>query len=239
MSAADKIVALDKLKQDQQLLWPMLPGDTLEALANTLYPQSPILRKRFLQKVFYLNRDLNLGKDAQQPFQRARFIRIPNEKAVRELTHRIKPFDAARETPTTMNMSYQLNHWNGAGKADPSPSTTIQAPTKKQDITARNSSNEPALPVWQTLYPEKIMTGLALNLTERMSLLSARSLAVTQQAKGYTSTFWQRLKADTQFRNLLLMGFLILLLLGFWWLHRRHIALHRAKLEAILSNNPD
>jgi hypothetical protein len=97
------------LHEDVQILWPMMPKETLAKLADSFYPNSPILAQRFVQKSIRLSKALGVAIDPNTPFRHAQIIAIPNEKEVRALTHRIKKMDElAIEDDRQLQLSYQL-----------------------------------------------------------------------------------------------------------------------------------
>lgn len=98
------------LPDDTQILWPMMPEESLAKLAQTFYPDSPILAQRFTQKSIRLSRTLGINIEPNAPFQHAQIIAIPNEKEVRALTHRIKKRDDLVSEPEQLQLSYQLKN---------------------------------------------------------------------------------------------------------------------------------
>lgn len=85
-----------------------MPEDSLAKLAQTFYPDSPILAQRFTQKSIRLSRALGINIEPNAPFQHAQIIAIPNEKEVRALTHRIKKRDDLVSEQEQLQLSYQL-----------------------------------------------------------------------------------------------------------------------------------
>ncbi len=91
------------------MLWPLLPGETLQSLATQLYPQSPILQQRFIQRAITLSRHhsgsyvstLSLSADTQ--FERPQLIAVPHEQALTALTHRIKKAEELVAIQNTVN----------------------------------------------------------------------------------------------------------------------------------------
>lgn len=95
-------------QEDSQILWPMMPQESLAQLAQTFYPNSPILAQRFIQKSIRLSRSLGIFITPDVPFQHAQVIAIPNEKEVRALTHRIKKREELQAAQEQLQLSYQL-----------------------------------------------------------------------------------------------------------------------------------
>ncbi len=95
------------------MLWPMMPQETLAQLAQTFYPNSPILAQRFIQKSIRLSRSIGIHILPDVPFQRAQVIAIPDEKEVRALTHRIKKREELLTEQDQLQLSYQLKGPSG------------------------------------------------------------------------------------------------------------------------------
>jgi hypothetical protein len=91
-----------------QVLWPMMPKESLAKLAKSFYPNSPILAQRFIQKSVRLSRALGVNIDPNAAFKHAQIIAIPNEKEVRALTHRIKKSDEVSMADEQLKLSYEL-----------------------------------------------------------------------------------------------------------------------------------
>jgi hypothetical protein len=100
----------EPVKNDAKIYWPMMQGETLEELADKLYPDSPILKKRFINKTLSMSRDIAPTLQVNKPFQSAQMLIIPNEKAVRELTHKIRRLqDIAPQEEDKLKFSYNLS----------------------------------------------------------------------------------------------------------------------------------
>lgn len=126
----DSVTTVDQLQEGGQLFWPMLPGDTIEQLATKFYPNSPILKQRFILKTLSLSRTLNLNVRINEPFKSPHFVIVPNDKAVRELTHRIKKAEEIKQKQDALKLSYVLIH----------------TPSGVTDITSVSKQNQIALP---------------------------------------------------------------------------------------------
>lgn len=94
--------------EDGQLLWPMMPNETLAQLAKTFYPDSPILEQRFMQKAMRLTKALGVTLLPDTSFKRMQLIAIPDEKEVRAVTHRIKRLEEITRAQNQLQLSYQL-----------------------------------------------------------------------------------------------------------------------------------
>ena len=90
------------------MLWPMMPQETLAQLAQSFYPNSPILAQRFIQKSIRLSRSLGIIIAPDVSFEHAQVIAIPDEKEVRALTHRIKKREELLTDQEQLRLSYQL-----------------------------------------------------------------------------------------------------------------------------------
>ena len=80
-------------KHEQAMLWPLLPGESVNTLANTLYPQSPVLQQRFVQQSIALSRSRGIMLRPAERHDTAQLIVVPNAQALHTLTHRIKKAD--------------------------------------------------------------------------------------------------------------------------------------------------
>lgn len=98
-------------KQEQAILWPLLPGESLNSLAAKLYPHSPILQQRFVQHSLSLSRSRGILLNANQTADAAQLIAVPNAQTLHTLTHRIKKADEVdpqRFVAAGLAMSVQL-----------------------------------------------------------------------------------------------------------------------------------
>lgn len=79
--------------REPAMLWPLLPGESLQTLANKLYPQSPILQQRFVQQALTYSRHRGILLHASDKVERAQLIAVPNAEAMHTVTRRIKKAD--------------------------------------------------------------------------------------------------------------------------------------------------
>jgi len=98
-----------------KVYWPMMRGESVKSLAETLYPDSPILRKRFIDKTRSMSHSILPDLDVNKRFAHAQMIVIPNEHAVRELTHKIQRYqdvvpETNQEQKQKLNFSYTLDN---------------------------------------------------------------------------------------------------------------------------------
>ncbi|WP_154650023.1 hypothetical protein [Methylophilus methylotrophus] len=80
-------------RQEQSMLWPLLPGESVNSLAAKLYPQSPVLQQRFVQQSLTLSRSRGILLKADQTAKSAQLIAVPNAQTLHTITHRIKKAD--------------------------------------------------------------------------------------------------------------------------------------------------
>lgn len=80
-------------KHEQAMLWPLLPGESVNSLAAKLYPQSPVLQQRFVQQSITLSRSRGILLRPDERSETAQLIAVPNAQTLHTLTHRIKKAD--------------------------------------------------------------------------------------------------------------------------------------------------
>jgi len=80
-------------KHEQAMLWPLLPGESVNSLAAKLYPQSPVLQQRFVQQSITLSRSRGILLRPDERSGTAQLIAVPNAQTLHTLTHRIKKAD--------------------------------------------------------------------------------------------------------------------------------------------------
>jgi len=80
-------------KHEQAMLWPLLPGESVNSLATKLYPQSPVLQQRFVQQSITLSRGRGILLRPDERSETAQLIAVPNAQTLHTLTHRIKKAD--------------------------------------------------------------------------------------------------------------------------------------------------
>lgn len=80
-------------KHEQAMLWPLLPGESVNSLAAKLYPQSPVLQQRFVQQSITLSRSRGILLRPDERSKTAQLIAVPNAQTLHTLTHRIKKAD--------------------------------------------------------------------------------------------------------------------------------------------------
>lgn len=80
-------------KHEQAMLWPLLPGESVNSLAAKLYPQSPVLQQRFVQQSITLSRSRGILLRPDERSKTAQLIAVPNAQTLHTVTHRIKKAD--------------------------------------------------------------------------------------------------------------------------------------------------
>jgi|GEM_PF-435151 len=114
-------------KHEQAMLWPLLPGESVNSLAEKLYPQSPVLQQRFVQQSITLSRSRGIDLQPDARSETAQLIAVPNAQTLHTLTHRIKKADEVTTVPVAtpgLMMSVQLTQPTptSAGWSLPKPS---------------------------------------------------------------------------------------------------------------------
>ena len=62
--------------------WEMLPGESLRSLAKLFYPHNSHMQRRFISATQQLNREALGEVAADQPFEQATALRIPDLRAL-------------------------------------------------------------------------------------------------------------------------------------------------------------
>ncbi|HSH88227.1 MAG TPA: hypothetical protein VK958_13390 [Methylophilus sp.] len=133
-------------RHEQSMLWPLLPGESINSLAAKLYPQSPVLQQRFVQQSLTLSRSRGILLTANQRVDYAQLIAVPNAQALHTVTHRIKKADEADPqmfATQGLVMSLQMRQWEQSGSIFPSLSLpSIQVPVWMKLNNAKSSASE-------------------------------------------------------------------------------------------------
>ena len=87
---AQAALGIETPPREPGMLWPLLPGESLQSLAIKLYPQSPILQQRFIQQALSFSRHRGILLQADAPTQRAQLIAVPDAADMHTVTRRIK-----------------------------------------------------------------------------------------------------------------------------------------------------
>jgi hypothetical protein len=90
---SDAALGIANPKHEQAMLWPLLPGESVNTLAAKLYPQSPVLQQRFVQQSITLSRSRGILLRPDERSDTAQLIAVPNAQTLHTLTHRIKKAD--------------------------------------------------------------------------------------------------------------------------------------------------
>jgi hypothetical protein len=228
------------LKEGDHLFWPMMPGDTLEQLATKFYPSSPILKQRFILKALSLSRVLNLNIQINKPFQSPHFIIIPNDKAVRELTHRIKKAEEVKQKPDTLKFSYDLIH-------TPSSVTEVASVAKKSDIPLPKITlpkiHIPEVEIPKIYSPNIDFSRVKINVSTYWGSITQKSLLMTKHLNqeslalihSYRSKNLNQILNDYRLRNIALIAIVLIVLSLLWWLNKKQQSKQAAVFSLIQS----
>ena len=203
------------------MLWPLLPGETLQSLATQLYPQSPILQQRFIQRAITLSRHhtassvstFNLSADTQ--FKHPQLIAVPHEQALTALTHRIKKAEELVAIQNTVNpqsgqpfsdhrLSFQLS---ASPKLAPQPQNKTaevsQAETAMPKIVFEEPSDtapleNQAVPAQKEAPSVASPAPMPTNEVKSASLNQTASAPLQTQANVEKSAHWQTARSHLQ-----------------------------------------
>lgn len=234
-----------------KVYWPMMRGESVQGLAKALYPDSPILRKRFIDKTRSMSHTILPDLDVKKAFPHAQMIVIPNERAVRELTHKIKRYQDVRPQKKTdqtqkMNFSYSLN-----SPPPVSPSTNKSAnktaPLKLPEVSMPDIEM-PEIKVPEVNMPHiesgTIKTALS-NFWYRLSTGFQNLIQKTKhfliKTRDMTGTFLAAYKGkdlkavmnDYHLRNAALLAMLVIMGIGLLVFSKRHTKQHAQSLGAL------
>lgn len=101
---------VEHAKKPQTMLWPLLPGESVQSLAGRLYPQSPVLQQRFVQQALRYSRHRGIVLQADQPMTHAQLVVVPDAVAMHTLTRKIKKFQTSEPAAVAgLRLSMQLH----------------------------------------------------------------------------------------------------------------------------------
>ncbi len=226
------------VQDDTQVLWPMMPHESLTQLAQTFYPNSPILAQRFIQKSVRLSRVLGINILPDVPFQHAQIIAIPNEKEVRALTHRIKKREELQAEQEQLQLSYQLKN-TSTTKSHPNKSSEHVVKSKLNDVPIALELPEVSvpkmtLPTWHAPTMESLTHHIKVasrNVVSQMqsawhttktAVMDWQAYAfgsVDRLSKKHVTNMW----ANQNTRIALFLGGLVILGLMVWRLQKRYL----------------
>jgi hypothetical protein len=259
---SDKQSTLANENDSDRLYWPMLPGESLEQMASKFYPDSPILKQRFILKVKSLNRASNPNLEANQRFKSPQLIIIPNDKAVRELTHKIKKAADIQPHEQTLTLSYDLHESAAAGVTLSKPievpttastqasSSPLQKPVQESDqqktevVPAKVAENTqmtlPKVESPSVSLPTVDFTKYTSMVSEQLYRVYHGSIKLAKFVKrkavrlikDFDGKTVNQISADAHLRNAILIGLLLLLLPIFWIVSKVH---HRKRDAKLLS----
>lgn len=218
--------------EDGQLLWPMMPTETLTQLAKTFYPDSPILEQRFIQKTIRLTKALGVTLLPDTPLKRVQVIAIPDEKEVRALTHRIKRLQEITHAQNQLQLSYQLKLSDQLKKIIPPPPKPVQTSTQQTSSTTPTiakptipaSGSATAMPAWQ-----QVQSTVASWADKGLQTAPSMQLPPAIHAR----------LSHPQWRNGLYLALLLLIGLGLWRLQKRYMRRQVALLNTITTTLED
>lgn len=224
--------------EDGQLLWPMMPNETLAQLAKTFYPDSPILEQRFMQKAIRLTKALGVTLLPDSPFKRVQVIAIPDEKEVRAVTHRIKRLEEITHAQNQLQLSYQLKLSDQLKKIIPPPPKPSQATsphspnpaTSAKPKTALPNAQVPAATPWTHIWQQAQSTGASWLATTKAYWLTVSAGALP--SLPLPAAIHARL-SHPQWRNGLYLALLVCTGLGLWCLQKRYMRRQVALLNTI------
>lgn len=221
--------------EDGQLLWPMMPNETLAQLAKTFYPDSPILEQRFMQKAIRLTKALGVTLLSDTPFKRVQVIAIPDEKEVRAVTHRIKRLQEITHAQSQLQLSYQLKLSDQLKKIIPPPPKPGQTATQQTHVapviakqTVPASSSAATISVWQQAQAT-VSSWAAIAKDYWVKTVPSLQLPPTMHAR----------LSHPQWRNGLYLALLVLIGLGVWRLQKRYMRRQIALLNTITTTLED
>lgn len=236
------------VQDDTQVLWPMMPRESLTQLAQTFYPNSPILAQRFIQKSVRLSRVLGINILPDLPFQHAQIIAIPNEKEVRALTHRIKKREELQAEQEQLQLSYQLKN-TSTTKNHPNISSEHAVKSKLNDVPIalelpELSVPKMALPTWHAPTIESLthhIKAASRNVgaqmqsvwhTTKTAVMDCQAYAfgsVDRLSKKHVTNMW----ANQNTRIALFLGGLVVFVLLVWRLQKHYLQRKVALLNNI------
>ncbi|MGV3581583.1 MAG: hypothetical protein ACO1N8_04685 [Methylophilus sp.] len=233
----DSVTTVDQLQEGDQLFWPMLPGDTIEQLATKFYPNSPILKQRFMLKTLSLSRALNLSIQINEPFKSPHFVIIPNDKAVRELTHRIKKAEEIKQNQDALKLSYMLIHTP--------PSVTDITPVSKQSQIALPKVQIPEVEIPNIQSATVDLSQVKTKVSAYWGSITQKSLLMTkhlnQESLGlinsYRSKNFNQILNDYRLRNIALITIILMGAIVLWLLNKKYQRQQAAMLSLIGSES--
>lgn len=96
----------------ETMVWPMLPGESVDQLARLFYPKDPTMQRRFVERTRELSAETVPGLDSAAPFSQPAIVIIPDIKALslETKTREAKAFKRStkRKKPERLQMSYQI-----------------------------------------------------------------------------------------------------------------------------------
>lgn len=245
-------------KQDaDKVFWPMMRGESVSGLAEMLYPDSPILRERFIEKTRAMSRNVHPSLDVNAPFNHPQMIVIPNDHAVRALTHKIKRYEDVSGSPSEEKTKKRQLNFSYSLKNPPPIAKTAQPATQKQDKPAAKlpqmkmpeiHAPDIAIPefkmpaiktdemkTWLGDFWYQARTGFANLVTKTRGFLIQAVQDSTNLVADYKGKSVDDIVNDYRLRNGILFSFLAVMGIAFWVISNRRAKKQRQSISALAS----
>ncbi len=210
--------SLSQGTQSNKVFWPMLPGESLSELARHFYPESPILRQRFISQSLNLSREYGLQISVNDPLKSPQVLVIPNEKLVREVKHRIKRVTDI-QPKDNLKLSYQL-------KQPPVKLMIVNPPIARPKPTAEQQKLAlPKIKLPEFTLPTSKAMMQPFNQVWAKSIVTMKNInqQALQLVDEYKTKRFNQVINDYRQRNLVLISALIALTVVIWLLQKVHM----------------
>ena len=161
---AGQVVAEPESAADtaESMVWPMLPGESVDQLAKLFYPKDPTMQRRFTERTRELSAETAPGLNPTTPFSQPAIVIIPDIKV---LSREAKAFKRStkRKKPEQLQMSYQI-------KDAASIMVTPQMEAEYESLSQRNQLLKDSL--------QKLNAKLARLQLEMQTMLGSAGQAV-------------------------------------------------------------
>lgn len=91
------------------VVWPLMPGDTLRSLAEKAYPNNGELQQRLMAKTIALSREHGIKLGPDDVFSHPQLIVMPSQPKLNQMTQPIKTIDALAVKKVSPNLALSLN----------------------------------------------------------------------------------------------------------------------------------
>ncbi|MDX1916291.1 MAG: hypothetical protein SFU55_11970 [Methylophilus sp.] len=215
--------SISQSTQSDQVFWPMLPGESLNDLAKRFYPDSPILRQRFIHQSLHLSREYGLQISVNEPLKSPQILVIPNEKLVREVTHRIKRVTDI-QPEENLKLSYQL-------KQPPVKLVAVKSFVVKPPVATPKPSAEhqklalPHIQLPEITLPTSKEMAQSFNQMRAKGIVTMKNInrQALQLVDEYKTKRFNQVMNDYRLRNIVLISALIVLSVVIWLLQKAHM----------------